>query len=310
MKKVLSALLAAALIFSLAACGKGQHGGDEQDGLPGNAELSEPASDLSEESNVPSPPPRGTGPSRLGPQPPVLKIHDSSCMGIEANVGTYSWTYNNWDGTWTSVEADSSHPLERQEFLTPMTTADATVELYFDVQPEKFTVRCWSDACWGMMDTLEGAAQWEGNTLELREGGYIYEVIAEWTGEDLTSGGTVSYAFYVVRDLHLHMSALRPETVEDPVSGFCGNTMTTVHLDGQDYAFAGSDSVSLTAILINLQYDPNKICNCMPEFSVSTEDGTKYGVNLSECYVRCDDGQADLTVEQIHRVREILENQT
>ena len=60
MKKVLSALLAAALIFSLAACGMGQHGGDEQGDLPGNAELSEPASDLSEESNVPSPPPRGT----------------------------------------------------------------------------------------------------------------------------------------------------------------------------------------------------------------------------------------------------------
>ena len=201
MKRTIAALLAAVLILSLAACGMGQHGGDEQDGLPGNAELSEPASDLSEESNVPSPPPRGTGPSRLGPQPPVLKIHDSSCMGIDANVGTYSWTYNNWDGTWTSVEADSSHPLERQEFLAPMTTADSTVELCFDVQPEKFTVRCWSDACWGMMDTLEADARCNGNTLELREGGYIYEVIAEWTGEDLSSGGTVSYAFYAVREV-------------------------------------------------------------------------------------------------------------
>lgn len=50
--------------------------------------------------------------------------------------------------------------------------------------------------------------------------------------------------------------------------------------------------------------------NCLTEFSVVTEDGTRYGVNLSEAFARCDDGQAALTEEQIERIRQILDNQT
>lgn len=41
----------------------------------------------------------------------------------------------------------------------------------------------------------------------------------------------------------------------------------------REYFFMGSDSVNLTDIVINLNYDPEKVCRYMPEFTVDTEDG-------------------------------------
>ena len=286
MKKWICCLLVAALVFSLAAC----------------QAPAEPD---------PTNPPGGNGASMpTSKEPPTLKILDSTCMGVEATKGTCSWTYDNGDGTMSGVCADSSHPLEWQEFLVPLTTADDTVELYFDVQPQSFTVRCWSDAYWGQVDAKEEAVSIEGNTLALKEGGYIYEVIATWTGENLAAEGTVHYGFYVVRDDHSHTMVKDPQTVEDPYSGYCGNTMTTITLDGKEYTFEGSDSVYLTDLLLNLDYDPMRVCRCAPEFEVTTEFGGPYGVNLSQGYARCEKGQADLTTEQVEMIQKILDIQT
>ena len=191
-----------------------------------------------------------------------------------------------------------------------MTTSDDTVELYFDVPPQEISVRCWSDAYWGKVDAKEEDANLGGNKLELKDGGYIYEIVAKWTDDNLAAEGTVHYAFYIVKDLHLHMSAIRPETVDAPVTGYCGNTMTTIILESNEYTFMGSDSVNLTDILINLKYDPMKVCRCIPEFTVKTEFGEPYGVNLTQGYARCKEGQANLTVEQIQLIQKILDNQT
>lgn len=255
-------------------------------------------------------PPGSNGPSKpASKEPPILNILDSTCIGIEAYKGTYTWTYDNGDGTQSGVCADSSHPLEWQEFLIPMTTVDDTVELNFAVEPQEFIVRCWSDAFWGQVDAKEENVTLTGNTLELKDGGYIYEVVAKWTGENLAAKGTVYYAFYVIKDTHIHMIAEVPQTVDDPVTGYCGNTITKILIDGKAYSFMGSDSVNLTDILINLKYDPNRICRCMAEFQVETESGTTYGVNLSQGYARCEDGQADLTEAQIELIKGILDSQ-
>ena len=112
-----------------------------------------------------------------------------------------------------------------------------------------------------------------------------------------------------VTDDHTHTMAEEPQTVDEPVTGYCGNTITTIHLDGREYSFMGSDSVNLTDIVINLKYDPMKICRCTPEFTVTTETGTTYGVNLTQGYTRCEEGQADLTLDQIERIQGILDNQ-
>ena len=294
MKKLLAITLAAILIFSMAAC-------------QSTGQISCPAADEPNQINAPG----SNGASKpTSAEPPELKILDSTCLGIVANKGTYSWMSDNGDGTWKGVEADSSHPLEWQKFLVPMTTSDDTVELYFDVQPQEISVRCWSDEYWGKVDAEEENVTLSENTLEIKDGGYIYEVIAKWTGENLAAEGTVHYGFYIVKDLHLHMSAIRHETVDDPVTGYCGNTITTIILEDKEYTFMGSDSVNLTDILINLKYDPMKVCRCIPEFTVKTEFGEPYGVNLTLGYARCEEGQANLTVEQIKMIKEILDNQT
>ena len=108
-------------------------------------------------------------------------------------------------------------------------------------------------------------------------------------------------------DGHRHTPAAQPLTVEDPVSGYCGNTVTEVTVDGETYSFWGSDSVALTDILLNLAYDPDQVCRCMPEFTVDTEFGDGYGVNLTESYARWGGGQAALTEEQTETIRDIVD---
>ena len=68
----------------------------------------------------------------------------------------------------------------------------------------------------------------------------------------------------------------------------------------------GGNSVYITDLLLNLDYDPKKVCKCLPEYTVDTEFYQGYGVNLSGGYARCDKGQAELTGEQVDKLREIL----
>jgi len=106
---------------------------------------------------------------------------------------------------------------------------------------------------------------------------------------------------------HQHELAKEPQIIDNPVSGYCGNIMTTVYLDGKEISFMYDDSVVLTDILINLAYDSEKICRCMAEFEVDTESGKGYEVNLTEGFVRFEGGQAELTEEQAARMKEIIE---
>ncbi len=106
---------------------------------------------------------------------------------------------------------------------------------------------------------------------------------------------------------HTHQPAVEKQTVSDPVSGYCGNTQTTIYFDDDTkYTFMYGESVTMTDILINLEYDKNKFCNCSPEYTVDTEFGTGYGINLTEGYARSTKGQADLTQEQIDELKEII----
>lgn len=66
----------------------------------------------------------------------------------------------------------------------------------------------------------------------------------------------------------------------------------------------------LTDLLRSLPYNPDNLCDCMAEFTVKTEFGGPYGVNLSEGYARCEEGQSALTDEQIDKIQTILNNQT
>ncbi len=88
---------------------------------------------------------------------------------------------------------------------------------------------------------------------------------------------------------------------------YCGNTQTTIYFNNEkSYTFMAGNSVTMTDILRNLDYDKKKLCKCLPEYKVDTEFGTGYGVNLTAGYVRCEKGQADLTEAQIDKLKAII----
>ncbi|MBO5867604.1 MAG: hypothetical protein J6Q54_01690, partial [Oscillospiraceae bacterium] len=89
-------------------------------------------------------------------------------------------------------------------------------------------------------------------------------------------------------------------------TGYCGNTQTVLQIGNRRYEFMYGQSVTLTDILLNLDYDPMKVCRCKPEYTVDTEFETGYGINLTQGYARSKKGQADLTREQIEQIREII----
>lgn len=106
---------------------------------------------------------------------------------------------------------------------------------------------------------------------------------------------------------HTHAPAGEPENANGTENGYCGNTSATVTLDGSVYTLSGSDAVTLTAILENLDYTSDDICSCSTEFTVETEVGTEYEVNLTEYFARCNAGQAALTQKQADAIREIVQ---
>ena len=106
---------------------------------------------------------------------------------------------------------------------------------------------------------------------------------------------------------HIHTPADEPENANGTEDGYCGNTSATVTLDGSAYMLSGSDAITLTDILEHLYYNSNDICSCSAEFTVETEIGTEYEVNLTEYFARCDAGQAALTQKQTDAIREIID---
>lgn len=138
------------------------------------------------------------GCSNTTEKPPVLTVAGGEAA-FEALLGAYSWEKTSWSGTTEAVESDSLHPLERQARLNSLETTEGEAELSFAVQPDEIlSVRCWSDACWGDVSAESEPVTFRGNAIELKAGGYIYEIKARWDTER-GSGGTAYYCFYIVK---------------------------------------------------------------------------------------------------------------
>ncbi len=188
MKKIISTVLCFVLSFSLAACGL-------QTLFAKNAVLKEP---------------------------PALNVlcNDAS---VEALRGTYSWSYDNRDGTSSMIESDSMSPLKHKDHMTPLSLtsgndseiAPFTAYLQWDISPDKVSVCCWSEEYWGeyyaegedipVTDIEEGHGT--GFSVDLKDGNYIYEVTAEWNKSE-KYGGIAHYGFYTVKpDMNLQLSA-------------------------------------------------------------------------------------------------------
>ena len=241
----------------------------------------------------------------------------------------YHWFYPNPDGTETGAIADQHSRPSPKESLEPVyidsecaepvqayvcpggDPADGVgylVKLTWELAPTSVTYTCWSDAVWQNSETREESVETLDSTaFYAKQGGYVYEIAAHWKD---TEGyrGSANYYVYIIGGVdHRHGAAVTPQIVEAPITGYCGNTWTALYIGDKKYEFMYGHSVTLTDILVNLAYDPMKVCRCKPEYTVDTEFGTGYGINLTQGYARCEKGQADLTREQIEAIGEIIE---
>lgn len=240
-------------------------------------------------------------------------------------MGTCTWTRETEGDTYQTICWDSSRPLTEKSLKPVVISSDYAesvsvpvsgsseyastnmqgylVKLSWEMTPNKVTYTCWPDGIWKNSSVQQETVYTQNNmTFYAKPGSYIYEIQATW------AQGTANYYVYIVAGLeHTHEITNAPQIVEDPVEVFCGNTQTTLYFGEKSYTFMYDHSVTLTDILINLDYNPAKICKCLAEYKVDTEFGTDYGVNLTEGYARCEKGQADLTREQIDLIKTAIE---
>lgn len=128
--------------------------------------------------------------------PPWLKIVCGETE-VYAMHGSSSWHEDMGNGEIAYSEGDSLHPLLSKETLSERKLiADApVVVLDFTVEPDVIEeVVCWSDAHWENPDAPEEPVNFKDCEIELKPGGYIYLVSAQWYNEK--NGGTAWYAFY------------------------------------------------------------------------------------------------------------------
>ncbi|MDE5819265.1 MAG: hypothetical protein K2I07_08090 [Lachnospiraceae bacterium] len=131
-------------------------------------------------------------------KPPLLTVISDE-NAHDALLGTYSWQRENGDGTSTGIEVDHAHPLDCEAWLPPLETTCKTAVLRFAEEPDRIvSIRCWSDENWSDPTAESEDITVMENEIELKIGGYIYEVTAEWNTEN-GYGGTAYYSFYVKR---------------------------------------------------------------------------------------------------------------
>ena len=223
MKKLLCAILAVLCLAALAGCGS-----------------------KTVESNVPE----------ILKTVPTLTVHcgENSTEGLQ---GTHEWWYANGDGTKTSFIADSLHPLQCKEYMTPLTIQPSPysahlpqARLEFSVVPDKVSARSWSVDAFcsegepvddGYYEVLVYILEPEGGTEDVRQffmelpyGGYVYEVTAVWESyEDF--GGEVSYSFYT----EAPMLRCTEDLCGYPLVEEMGDRIPMVMVDGELYLDTG-----------------------------------------------------------------------
>ena len=116
---------------------------------------------------------------------------------LDAQRGTFSWLCGTKSGMEEGVGvcAESLHPLQMEGQL-PQLNGEGEVSLSWDgTAPDKISARCWPDTEWGNTDAESQQIPLEGDGFALREGGWIYEISAEWDSSEAW-GGQAVYFFY------------------------------------------------------------------------------------------------------------------
>ncbi len=144
-------------------------------------------------------------------EPPGLTvIHDD--WNIEALKGTYTWNYQNEDGSFTGISADAIHPLQSKDYMTPLkipvniylSANPFAAYLKFDYAPDQIRGHCWSTDAWNQFDAkserveilpCDDNAEGFMYKVSLKPEDCVYEIIAQWENRE-KEFGTSSYSFY------------------------------------------------------------------------------------------------------------------
>lgn len=130
-------------------------------------------------------------------EPPRLTVISDE-TALDTMLGTYSWLKSNSDGTSTATEADSPHPLDCDELLLKFETTETTATLNFTEKPDSIlNIQCWNEEHWNNPNANSEKVAINKYEIELKQGGYIYEVVAEWNTEKSGYGGIAHYYFYI-----------------------------------------------------------------------------------------------------------------
>lgn len=135
-------------------------------------------------------------------KPPELQVFCKNVM-VKAWLGTYSWFFENNDGTQQAIAADSPHPSECIDSIypLPLTTSSEypektfSVSLHFENSPDSISVRRYEITDGKVTDNTDYTEIPVNDlTIEAEGGRFLYEVIAEWKDTN-SEHGTAYYAF-------------------------------------------------------------------------------------------------------------------
>lgn len=210
MKKQVAMLLALALCLGL-LCGCGDDAGDGNDAAPAQGANSD------------------YPPGYVVESPPV---RDLKCENdyVVALLGTYTWQYEAENGESVGIASDSLHPLNAQEFVPRLNgQGEVTFRTVNDL-PDEVSIQAWPDTAWGDTSAESVEVPWDGDSFEMKEGGWIYELHMTWNSQE-NWGGDAYYSFYGVNT---------PEALalEEDGTLFERSPALTVSLDGETVAAA------------------------------------------------------------------------
>ena len=217
-------------------------------------------------------------------EPPKLIIND---LG-QAVTGTYTWSCDMGDGTWSHVCADSMHPLQMEKHLQILTPVDPWVDLNFAVFPDEYTVRCWPASAFGDTDTKSEAVMTWNHSIQLKMADYNYEVTATWNDNGIGYYGTATYVFYAAPEMSNSNGA-------------------KLYIAGEVVSLNAQQTKTVSEILTGLSYDENLVCDCQPEYQLLLPNGAAYGIHLEAGYVRCDEGQSKLSGKNLEALAAIID---
>ena len=151
--------------------------------------------------------------------PPTLVVV-SNGQSIEALKGSSYWIHEETNGMRENIISDCGHPLMMKKSMPSIDILPAhyatigdplQAKIQFiakgvtpvhEVAPDEIYIRCWEEKHWGKTNAKSeniNPTIVNGNVFfDLKNGNYIYEVVATWSTQDKFSG-TAQYSFYTLK---------------------------------------------------------------------------------------------------------------